>query len=99
MERVTQQTINKDMVESQTDHPSEQKSMKKQLLCAFVINCVAFLQGASVPTSSVILHTLQDRHNTSHCQHSNTSHSLGDFTVSEEDGSWIGEIKKIYYTN
>jgi len=88
-ERMTQLTINNSKVESQTDQPGQQKSMQKQLLCAFVINCVAFLQGASVPTSSVILHTLQDRHNTSDCQHSNTSHSLADFTVSEESGSWI----------
>jgi len=97
-ERMTQLATNLDRnmnskVESQTDHPGQQKSMQKQLLCAFVINCVAFLQGASVPTSSIILHTLQDRHNTSDCQHSNTSHSLADFTVSEESGSWIGISK------
>ena len=48
-------------VESQEDplRHYEHKSLRKQLFCAFVINFVSLLQGASVSTSSIILHNLQ----------------------------------------
>ena len=98
--RITQQAAstvvqNMSRLESQDDTGSTNKhsARQRQLLCACVINCVSFLQGASVPTSSVILHSLQDRHttNTTDCQHSTTAFQLQDFTVSKESGSWVGE--------
>ena len=98
--RITQQAAstvvqNMSRLESQDDtiNTNKHSARQRQLLCACVINCVSFLQGASVPTSSVILHSLQDRHttNTTDCQHSNTAFQLQDFTVSKESGSWVGE--------
>jgi len=74
------------------------KSLPKQLLCSFVINLVSFLQGASVSTSSIILHSLQnsDSSNSSISNSNSTSRDnlveinlFEDFSVSEEDGSWI----------
>jgi len=64
----------------------------KQLICAFVINLVALLQGASVSSSSVILWSLQEE-----VEGFNSSQSSAllhfdfgvDFTVSFEEGSWV----------
>ena len=52
-------------IESQGDPLQDtrsHKSLQKQLLCAFVINLVSLLQLASVSTSSIILHSLQNNH-------------------------------------
>ena len=55
------------------DHVSEseksersQGGLIKQLSCAFVVNLVSLLQGASVSSSSIILHELEN--NTEHIQ-------------------------------
>ena len=55
------------------DHVSESEKSKrgqggliKQLSCAFVVNLVSLLQGASVSSSSIILHELEN--NTEHIQ-------------------------------
>ena len=91
-------------IEAQPPQPqmaNSPKSLPKQLLCSFVINLVSFLQGASVSTSSIILHSLQnsDSSNSSISNSNSTSRDnlveinlFEDFTVSEEDGSWIGRI-------
>ena len=86
-------------------HRSNANSLSKQLACSFIINLVSFLQGASVSTSSIILHELQnssshiqDSHN--HHNHANGSYNntdLGplmifqDFHITQEEGSWIGK--------
>ena len=88
---------------AETVRPSS--SLCKQLLCAFLINLVALLQGASVSTSSIIIHELQnsshhdvDSHN--HCHHGDNCTSsfkvgpffvLNDFHITQEEGSWIGK--------
>ena len=67
------------------DHP---RSLMRQMVCAFLINSVAFLQGASVSTSSIILHELQGNSSDLH-------QDLGifkDFHITEEEGSWIGTM-------
>ena len=82
---------------------SVSKSISKQLLCSFVINLVSLLQGASVSTSSIILHELQnssthvqDSHHHFNNTTSNSSSDLGaliifqDFHITQEEGSWIG---------
>jgi hypothetical protein len=80
------------------------KSPQKQLLCAFVINLVSLLQGASVSTSSIILHSHQNNgsdtdafsdisstYNTSNANTSSAKNILfEDFSVTAESGSWIG---------
>ena len=82
-------------------------SLCKQFVCVFVINLVALLQGASVSTSSIIIHELQnsshhvvDSHDHCHQGDNCTSSSfkvgpffvLNDFHITQEEGSWIGEI-------
>jgi len=75
-------------------------SQLKQLLCAFVINLVSLLQGASVSTSSIILHELQNSssHNTDHHCHTNCTDNppdigwfiiFQDFHITQEEGSWV----------
>jgi len=78
-------------------------SLLKQLLCAFVINLVSLLQGASVSSSSIILHELENStsHNhDSHCHRGTNCTSSGsvdlgpffvfdDFHITQEEGSWI----------
>jgi len=81
---------------------SNPRSFWKQLLCAFVINLVSLLQGASVSTSSIILHELQnssghiqDSHHHFQNDTSNNSSNPGpliifrDFHITKEEGSWI----------
>lgn len=81
---------------------SDAKSLSKQLLCSLVINLVSLLQGASVSTSSIILHELQnssihiqDSHSHFINSTSNTSSDIGpliifqDFHITQEEGSWI----------
>jgi len=48
-------------------------SLVRQMACAFLVNSVSFLQGASVSTSSIILHELQD---SSHHNHSDHTHHV-----------------------
>ena len=48
-------------------------SLLRQMLCAAVINSVSLLQGASVSTSSIILHELQ---NSDHHNHSDHTHHV-----------------------
>ena len=85
------------------------KSLSKQLLCSFVINLVSLLQGASVSTSSIILHELQnssthiqDSHHHFNNTTSNSSSGLGaliifqDFHITQEEGSWIGMSTELF---
>ena len=75
------------------------KSLRKQLLCSFVINLVSLLQGASVSTSSIILHSLQ-KSGSSNASIVYTrvredmvpASAYEEMVASEEDGSWIGEM-------
>ena len=64
-----------------------QRSMKRQMLLAFLINSVAFLQGASVPTSTIILARLQ---NVSSIPSQENLGVFSDFHITQEEGSWIG---------
>merc|ERR1711953_890008 len=63
------------MDEEKNDKP---RSLMRQMLCAFLINCVSFLQGASVSTSSIILYEMQNssHHNTD--DHSHFSNCTGE---------------------
>ena len=88
-------------IESQPpDHVKDDpKSLRKQLLCSFVINLVSFLQGASVSTSSIILHSLQKSSSSNGSivfirvrEDMVAASSYEELVASEEDGSWIGEI-------
>ena len=75
---------------------SDKSENQVQLLSAFVINLVALQQGASVSSSSVVLHSLQKE-----LGHSNSTTDsplllfdfyldLGvDFLINAEDGSWV----------
>merc|ERR1711997_692747 len=54
--------------QEKTDQP---RSLLRQMVCAFLINSVSFLQGASVSTSSIILHEMQ---NSSHHNQDDHSH-------------------------
>ena len=84
----------------------KESSLWKQLMCAFVINLVSLLQGASVSSSSIILHELENStnhdtdsncHRGTNCTSANTL-DLGpffvfdDFHITQEEGSWIGKI-------
>ena len=69
-----------------------QRSMKRQMLLAFLINSVAFLQGASVPTSTIILARLQ---NVSSIDSQENLGVFSDFHITEEEGSWIGRTRNI----
>ena len=74
----------------------EEEGLSVQLLSAFVINLVALQQGASVSSSSVILHSLQEELN---CFNSTTGSPLllfdfyldlgFDFSINAEEGSWV----------
>ena len=76
----------------------ENAGLARQLSCAFAINMVALLQGASVSSSSVLLHSLQEAKG---CANSTTASPgllfdfyLGfssnfHFSVDEEEGSWV----------
>ena len=75
------------------------KSLRKQLLCSFVINLVSLLQGASVSTSSIILHSLQKSGSSNVSivytrvrEDMVAASAYEELVASEEDGSWIGEI-------
>ena len=77
-------------MEKSQETEDNQRSLKRQTICAFLINSVAFLQGASVPASTIILTKLQN--------HTDSQEDLGmfhDFHITEEEGSWIGRKKKI----
>ena len=80
---------------------NSQKSLAKQLLSSVVINLVSFLQGASVSTSSIILHSLQksdsigdsvNNVNTTKSDNMDTINWFENFSISEDDGSWIGSM-------
>ena len=74
----------------------KEEGLSIQLLSAFVINLVALQQGASVSSSSVILHSLQEDLG---CFNSTTGSPLllfdfyldlgFDFSINAEDGSWV----------
>jgi len=77
---------------------NSQKSLAKQLLSSVVINLVSFLQGASVSTSSIILHSLQksdsigdsvNNVNTTKSDNLDSINWFENFSISEDDGSWI----------
>jgi len=78
------------------DPDTIEEGLVKQLLAAFVINLVALLQGASVSSSSIVLHSLQENLD---CHNSTTGSPLllfdfyldlgFEFSISEEDGSWV----------
>ena len=101
----------KESQEESLQDTKSHKSLQKQLLCAFVINLVSLLQGASVSTSSIILHNLQNHgsdkdafsdisisYNSSDTNSSSAKYILfEDFSVTAESGSWIG--RKISYSN
>ena len=60
------------------------------MVCAFLINSVSFLQGASLSTSSVILYELQGNSS----DHNQDLSIFKDFHITEEEGSWIGIMEK-----
>ena len=75
-------------------------SLGKQLLYALIINTVSLLQGASISTSSIILHHLQGKtgdivENATLSSDTDTTPIFGDFfedfSVTPESGSWIGK--------
>ena len=80
------------------------QSLIKQLSCAFVVNLVSLLQGASVSSSSIILHELEnstEHIQDNHChrgENCSTTNNVilgpfavfDDFHVTQEEGSWIG---------
>ena len=59
------------MTEESQENNEKPRSLVRQMLCAFLINSVSFLQGASVSTSSIILHEMQ---NSSHHNQDDHSH-------------------------
>ena len=59
------------MDEEGREKTEKPRSLLRQMLCAFLINSVSFLQGASVSTSSIILHEMQ---NSSHHNQDDHSH-------------------------
>ena len=71
--------------------------LTRQLLFSFVINLVSFLQGASVSTSSIILHGLQEENGDNKTfAYERVREDMvvvavyDDLRISEEEGSWIG---------
>ena len=106
--------VSPDIIADSENREIKQKgsSLVKQLTCAFVINLVALLQGASVSTSSIIIHELQnstDHDVDNHCHRgancsSDNSFNLGpffvlnDFHITQEEGSWIGRLQ-LYYSS
>ena len=75
------------------------KSLRKQLLCSFVVNLVSLLQGASVSTSSILLHSLQKSGSSNGSivytrvrEDMVPASAYEELVASEEDGSWIGEM-------
>ena len=70
-----------------------QRSLIRQTILAFLINSVAFLQGASVPCSTIILTKLQKNDTSNHSQ--GDFGMFHDFHITEEEGSWIGSAKNI----
>ena len=80
------------MMEKSQETEDKSRSMKRQTICAFLINSVAFLQGASVPTSTIILTKLQ---NVSSIHSQEDLGMFDDFHITEEEGSWIGRTRNI----
>ena len=94
--------------ETQVSEPKKtdqgEGSLIKQLSCAFVVNLVSLLQGASVSSSSIILHELEnstEHIQDNHChrgENCSTTNNVilgpfavfDDFHVTQEEGSWIG---------
>ena len=75
------------MEQNSQETEEKSRSLTRQTICAFLINSVAFLQGASVSTSTIITPQLQ-RNSSNQSQE-----DLGmfhDFHITEEEGSWIG---------
>lgn len=90
--------------EDQVSEPEKtDQSLIKQLSCAFVVNLVSLLQGASVSSSSIILHELEnstEHIQDNHChrgENCSTTNNVilgpfavfDDFHVTQEEGSWI----------
>ena len=91
--------------ESQESHHHDKpRSLLRQMMCAAMINSVSFLQGASVSTSSIILHELEnstEHIQDNHCHRGDNCSTINniilgpfavfdDFHVTQEEGSWIG---------
>merc|ERR1711892_1296801 len=81
------------LVESQQNAPvaNDSKSLVKQLLCSFIINLVGLLQGASVSTSSIILHSLHQserRHGSCQCLSGTSGIRRGRKLDCQQLGSW-----------
>ena len=88
-------------IEMKSDQQQDKKDLfdkgyRRQLLAALAINSSSFLQGASISTSSIILHQLQQNEiNVTISQQALTDNNFDlfeNFQISEETGSWIGII-------
>ena len=55
------------------------------MVCAFLINSVSFLQGASVSTSSIILHEMQNSTHHNQDDHSHLTNCTQSCHVAPED--------------
>ena len=83
------------------------QGLVRQLSCAFVINLVSLLRGASVSSSSIILHELEnstEHIQDNHCHRGDNCSTINniilgpfavfdDFHVTQEEGSWIGNVE------
>ena len=65
------------------------KDVAVQMASAFAINLVALLQGASVSSSSVILHSLQENLSPEHNSTTTQWSMFRDFAVTADEGSWV----------
>ena len=81
------------MDQNSQETEEKSRSLTRQTICAFLINSVAFLQGASVPCSTIILTKLQKNDTSNHSQ--GDFGMFHDFHITEEEGSWIGRAKNI----
>ena len=94
--KISDISANCQLQQEKSDEEKEEEGLSVQLLSAFVINLVALQQGASVSSSSVILHSLQEELG---CFNSTTGSPLllfdfyldlgFDFSINAEDGSWV----------
>ena len=94
--KISDISANCQLQQEKSDEEKEEEGLSVQLLSAFMINLVALQQGASVSSSSVILHSLQEELG---CFNSTTGSPLllfdfyldlgFDFSINAEDGSWV----------
>ena len=72
--------------ESQESHHHDKpRSLLRQMMCAAMINSVSFLQGASVSTSSIILHEMQNSSHHNQDDHSHLTNCTQSCHVSPEE--------------